>query len=263
MTTHAIPRQITPTPARPPGRGFRELVKVEAKLALRAPVGLVLGVLLPTMFLIIFNAIPALKKPVAGTTLTLFAQYIPVLICLSLALIALVSLPIPLVTNRQTGVLRRFSATPARPSWLLAAQVLTNLVMAVVAIVILVAGGATFFGVRLAPQLAGFALSALLAVLAMFAMGLLVAAIARSPAVAGILGTVLLYPLLFFAGLWAPRQDLAPVWQHIGAYTPLCAGVQAMESAMQGHFPPAQPLLVMAGYAVVLGIAAVRLFRWE
>ena len=185
------------------------------------------------------------------------------LICLSLALIALVSLPIPLVTNRQTGVLRRFSATPAPPSWLLAAQVLTNLAMAVVAIVILVGGGALFFGVHLAPQLAGFALSALLVLLAMFAIGLLVAAIARAPAVAGVLGTVLLYPLLFFAGLWAPRQDLAPVWQHIGTYTPLCAAVQAMESAMQGHFPTAQPLLVMAGYAIVFGIAAVRLFRWE
>jgi len=261
MTTHAIPRRIRP--ARPPGRGFRALAAIEAKLALRAPIGLVLGVLLPAMFLVIFNAIPALKKPAAGTTLTLFAQYIPVLICLSLALIALVSLPIPLVTNRQAGVLRRFSATPAPPSWLLAAQVLTNMAMAVVAIVIIVGGGAMFFGVPLAPQLAGFTLSAILAAIAMFAIGLLVAAIARSPAVAGVLGTVLLYPLLFFAGLWAPRQDLAPVWQHIGTYTPLCAAVQAMESAMQGHFPGAQPLLVMAAYAVVFGVAAIRLFRWE
>jgi hypothetical protein len=48
------------------------------------------------------------------------------LICLSLCLIALVSLTIPLVNNRQQGVLRRFSTTPAPRSWLLAAQVMTN-----------------------------------------------------------------------------------------------------------------------------------------
>ena len=32
---------------------------------------------------------------------------------------------------------------------------------------------------------------------------------------------------------------------------------------MQGHFLPTRPLLVTAAYAVVFGIAAIRLFRWE
>ena len=135
--------------------------------------------------------------------------------------------------------------------------------MAVTAILILVAGAAVFFGVPLAPQLAGFVLSAVLAIAAMFALGLLIAAIAPAPGIAGVIGTVLLYQLLFFAGLWAPRQNLSPMWQHIGNYTPLSAAVQAMEAAMQGHFPPAQPLLVMAAYAIVFSIAAIRLFRWE
>jgi ABC-2 type transport system permease protein len=60
-----------------------------------------------------------------------------------------------------------------------------------------------------------------------------------------------------------PVHDLSPVWQHIGDYTPLSAAVQAMEAAMQGLFPPAQPLLVMAAYAAGFSIAAVKLFRWE
>jgi hypothetical protein len=72
MTTHAIPSR-----ARPPGRGFSELVKVETKLALRVPVGVVLGIVVPVIFLVIFSAMPALRKPAAGTTLTLFAQYVP------------------------------------------------------------------------------------------------------------------------------------------------------------------------------------------
>jgi ABC-2 type transport system permease protein len=258
MTTHALPSR-----ARPPGRGFRKLVEVEAKLALRVPVGLALGVLVPVIMLAIFSAIPALKAPAPGGTLTMFAAYIPVLICLSLCLIALVSLPIPMVTNRQMGVLRRFGTTPAPRSWLLAAQVIINLVLALIAIVILVTGGAVFFGVRLPAQWPGFAVSALLALAAMFAIGLLITAIAPSPPVAGVLGTVLLYPLLFFAGLWTPKQNLAPVLQHLGSYTPLGAAVQAMDATMQGNFPAARPLLVMAAYAVVFGIAAIKLFRWE
>jgi ABC-2 type transport system permease protein len=97
----------------------------------------------------------------------------------------------------------------------------------------------------------------------LFAIGLVIAAVAPSPPVAGVGGTVLLHPLLLLAGLWVPLQKLAPVWQHIGNYTPLNAAVSALVAAMQGHFPPAQPLLVLAGYAAVFGIAAIWLFRWE
>ena len=32
---------------------------------------------------------------------------------------------------------------------------------------------------------------------------------------------------------------------------------------MQGQFPPAMPLLVLAAYAVVFGFLARRLFKWE
>lgn len=258
MTARALPTQT-----RPPRRGFRKLLKMEERRALRAPVGLLLGVLVPVILLVIFSAIRGLKQPAPGSTLTMFAQYIPVLIGMSVCLVALVSLPIPVVSDRQAGVLRRFATTPAPPSWVLAAQVIVNFALALIAIVILVAGGALFFGVRMPSQLGGFVLAALLCIAAMFGIGLLITSLARSPQVAGVFGTVLLYPLLFFAGVWTPKQNLAPMLQHIGNYTPLDAAVQAMDAAMQGNFPPARPLLVMAACAVVFGVVAIRLFRWE
>jgi ABC-2 type transporter len=122
---------------------------------------------------------------------------------------------------------------------------------------------ALLFGVHPASQLASFVVSVVLATAAMFAIGLLIAAIAPSTPVAGVASTALLYPMLFFAGLWAPQQNLSPLLQHIGNNTPLGAAVQAMEAAMQGNLPSARPLLVMAAYAIVFGIAAVKLFRWE
>ena len=106
-------------------------------------------------------------------------------------------------------------------------------------------------------------LSALLCIAAMFGIGLLITSLARSPQVAGVVGAVLLYPLLFLAGMWTPRQNLSPTLQHIGNYTPLDAAAQAMDAARQGHFPSARPLLVMAAYAVVFGVIAIWMFRWE
>jgi ABC-2 type transport system permease protein len=180
-----------------------------------------------------------------------------------LTLIALVSLPIPLVLNREQGWLRRISTTPVHPGWLLAAQACVNLALALMATVVILAGGWLVYGVSLPADPAGFGLAFVLATAALFSLGLLITAVAPSAPVAAVLGTVLLYPLLFLAGLWAPRDTLSPIFQTVGDYTPLAAAAQAMQSAMSGAFPSPLPLCVMAAWTLVTGLAAVRLFRWE
>jgi hypothetical protein len=116
---------------RPSARSLRRLIATETKLAYRLPVGLVLGVVVPVLLLVIFGLSPGFKKPInPHTTTTYMDNYVPVLMALTLALIALVSLPIPMVMNRERKYLRRLSATPVAPAWLLGAQVAVNLVMA-------------------------------------------------------------------------------------------------------------------------------------
>jgi ABC-2 type transport system permease protein len=250
---------------RPSRRALKKLIVTEAKCAWRAPVSLALGVLVPVVILVILGSVGALQKTIPGSNppVTYMTTFIPVLIGMVLALTALVSLPIVLVSQRETAFLRRLSTTPVAPRWLLAAQVAVNFALAVVAILLIVAGGTLFFHVSAPAQLGGFVLSALLATAALFAVGLLIAAVAANRVVAAVLGTLLFYPLMFFAGLWVPRQSMAPGMRHISDYTPLGAGVHAMLSSIQGSFPPAQPLLVMGAWAVVFGVAAVKLFRWE
>jgi ABC-2 type transport system permease protein len=51
--------------------------------------------------------------------------------------------------------------------------------------------------------------------------------------------------------------------QVVSSATPLGAAVQAMQDSMQGQFPPAAPLLVMAAYTAAFGFLAKRFFRWE
>ena len=250
---------------RPPRRALSELIVTEAKCAWRAPVSLTLGVLVPVITLVILGSVGALQKTIPGSNppVTYMTTLVPVLIGMVLALTAVVSLPITLVSQRETAFLRRLSTTPVAPRWLLAAQVVVNFVLAAVAILVIVAGGTLFFHVPAPAQLGGFVLSALLATAALFAIGLLIAAVAANRVVAAVLGTILFYPLMFYAGLWIPRQSMSVTMRHISDYTPLGAGVHAMLSSMQGSFPPAQPLLVMAAWAVVFGFAAVKLFRWE
>jgi ABC-2 type transport system permease protein len=249
---------------RRPSHSLRCLVAIEAKRAYRVPVGVVLGVVVPVLLLVIFGLSPGFKKPLnPHTTTTFMTAYVPVLMALTVALIGLVSLPVPVVMDRERKYLRRLSATPVAPAWLLGAQVVVNLVLAVVAMGLVVAGSVLFFGVQAPAEVGGFLLAGALAIASLFSLGLLVAALAPSPQWAGVLGTVLLYPLLYFAGLWVPRQNMAATVRHIGDYTPLGPAVQALLSSLQGDFPPAHALVVMAVWALVCSVAAVRLFRWE
>jgi ABC-2 type transport system ATP-binding protein len=252
-------------PARvPPRAAFRQLLRTESLLALRQPTGLILGLGLPVLLLVIFGSIPAFGKPhkdLGG--LTVFDVYLPILVALVFAGIGLFSLPIPLASYRELGILRRLSTTPLPPSWVLAVQLIVNLCLAVAAVVILVVAGVAGFGLRAPQNPVGFLIAAVLSATALFAIGLWIAAIARTGRAAGAIGAGLFYPLIFFAGLWVPQQIMPPVLRDISDYTPLGASVQAIQHSVQSTFPPAAPLLTMAGYTIVFGYLAVRTFRWE
>ena len=253
-------------PARPPRRALRKLIVMEGKLAWREPVGLVLGVGVPVLLLVIFGLSSGFEKRIVSTNpTTLRTAYVPILMSLVLVLIGLISLPLPIVVQRETAFLRRLSTTPIPPRWLLAAQVAVNLVLALISMVLIVAGSALLFGVHAPSQVPGFILAAVLATACLFAIGLVIAAVAPSQAAAGAIGSFLIFPLMFFAGLWTPSQAIrsGSVMHQISNLTPLGAGVHAMLNSIQGTFPTIGSLAVMAGWAAVSTIAAVRLFRWE
>lgn len=251
-------------PPNTPLSAFGQLMSVEVKIAWRVPLGLIFGVATPILLLVIFGNIPAMNQPAAQLGgLTYFDVYFPILMAFVLAVLALISLPTHLATYREQGILRRMSTTPVPPSWMLAAQVVVNLVLAVLALGILVVAGHVAFGLSAPEAPGGFLLALVFTVAAVFAIGLWVSAIARSAGAASAIGQLLFYPVLFFAGLWLPREAMPPVLRGISDFSPLGAAVRAMQDATQGVFPSAQSLLVMAGYTVVFGFLAARFFRWE
>ena len=241
---------------------FWKLVKEEGRLALREPYGIIFGIGLPILLLVIFGSIPAFTAKVAGTSLTVFEIYVPILMVTVLIMLGLIGLPVPLARDREIGWLRRVSTTPVSPARLLAAHVVINLVLVTCALGILLAGGASF-GLGGEIEFPGFVLSSLLVTAAMFSLGLVIAAIANSQGVARGLSMILLFPLLFFAGIYVPVNYLPGYLQTASHLTPVGAAVEALGQAMQGSFPSAEPLLVMVAYAVILGFLANHYFRWE
>jgi ABC-2 type transport system permease protein len=241
---------------------FNRLLITEAKLFVREPAALFWGIAFPLVLIVIFGLASGRPDRKLGG-LRVVDVYVPVMMAFVLTVLALQALPAAFATYREKGVLRRMSTTPVSPSLLLGADVAVNVTVIAIALALIAVVARLAFNVRLPSQGFGFVLALALGTIAMLALGALVASVARTPRVATALGTVLFFPMMFFAGLWIPRQLMPSGLLEVSNYTPLGATVAAVQETMRGHWPGAAHLGVLAAYAIVLAVAASRLFRWE
>jgi ABC-2 type transport system permease protein len=239
------------------------LLKVQAKLSLREPYALGLGIGLPAVLLVVFGVISRqVPGNVAGSGLTVIDLYIPTIMVISFIAIA-ISLPNTLVRDREIGWLRRISTTPVHPSRLLAAQLILDLVLAAVAIVITIVGGAAIFGAPLSVGIPFFILSLALAIAEIFSLGLVVVALIPNQTAASVVGGVLFFGLLFLSGLWIQPVQVGEPLRSIMWYSPSGAAERAILYSVFHATPPMTTLVTLVGYTLVFAFVAVRYFRWE
>ncbi|HIW99790.1 MAG TPA: ABC transporter permease [Candidatus Nesterenkonia stercoripullorum] len=240
------------------------LTAAEARLFFREPLNWSLMLPVAPILLIILGSIPAFREVRDETTgLRMIDQYTPMVVVAGLTILALSMLPQVFAAYREKGVLRRLRTTPVHPSRMLGAHLLLSGAFACGVTIIVLAIARIVFGVPMPENLLGYVLAFVLCALAMLSIGLLLAALAPSGTSAGAVGMILFFPLMFFAGLWIPRSAMNETLLTISDFSPLGAGVQAMQDAAAGDWPQLLHLAVMAGWAVLAGLLAARLFRWE
>lgn len=243
---------------------FSELIKVEGKLALREPTGLAMGIGLPIIFLVIFGLIGvAVPGKVAGTGYTVLDLYVPIIMVIGFITLGVGSLPVTLVRYREMGWLRRVSTTPESPSRMLGAQLVLNLVLAVLTVLIVIFGSELFFGAQLDPSIPYFVLSVVLSIATIFSLGLIVAAVAPSSPIASGMSAGLLFLSFFLSGLLIPPAAVGGLLATIMYYSPSGAAVQALFYSSFNAAPPLATILTMVLYTIVFGFIAIRYFRWE
>jgi ABC-2 type transport system permease protein len=239
------------------------LLKVQAKLSLREPYAVILGIGFPAVLVVLFGVISKhTTGNVGGSGLTVIDLYVPTIMVISFIAIA-VSLPNTFVRDREIGWLRRISTTPVHPSRLLAAQLIFDLVLAAAAIVIIIAGGTAIFGAPLTVGIPFFILSLVLAIAEIFSLGLVVVALVPTQTLASVVGGVLFFALLFLSGLWIQPVQVGEPLRAIMWYSPSGAAVRAILYSVFNATPPVTTLLALVGYTLVFAFVAVRYFRWE
>lgn len=263
MSTSTVTVTSVDAPVTGKSHALRQLTICELKLVMREP-RRVVGLALPIVLLIVLGLIPTFNTPSAKLGgFTPLDTYVPIVILMSMTLMAVTYMPMVLAGYREHGILRRMRTTPAGPARVLAAHLIINLVFAAFSVLVVVALAKGIYNVPFARQQVGFLLSLLLAVAALQAIGLFVAAVSSTTIAAQVLGGVLFFPMLFFSGLWFPIPLMSPALQDISHATPLGAGWQAMSASAAGHWPPVMSLVTLVIYLVVCGFIAIRSFRWE
>jgi ABC-2 type transport system permease protein len=241
------------------------LTKTQSKVFLREPMAVFFGLVFPALLLVVIGTVfPGATDPspeFGGRSLV--DIYAPVSIVLGLATVAISLLPAVLGADRERGILRRLSTTPVHPRALVTAHLIVQLVVVTCATVAAVLIGMLVFGIPLPESFGWFIVAYALGAVSVLAVGLLIGAVVPTASSGQGVGMILYFPLLFFAGVYIPLEVMPQGVRTVSSYTPTGAAVQALSDSWAGSVPDTSSLLVMAAYAVVAGLLAVWLFRWD
>jgi ABC-2 type transport system permease protein len=246
-------------------RGFGQLLLVNLKLYVREPIATFFTLAFPPLLVVLFGAMYGNEPtPMFGGYGTMDIS-MPAYTALILGTVGFLSVPITISSYRETGVLRRFQATPMRSRTYVLADIVANLIMTLLGMIGLVFIGWLLYRVRFEGQALPVIVAVVFSGLAMFSIGYVIASLAPAARTAQVIGMVIFYPMMFLSGASMPLEIMPETIQRIADFLPLTYVVKLLRGLWFGD-PWGDHLLetgVLAGVLVVCTALAAWLFRWE
>ena len=247
-----------------PVRAIGAMTAMEIRLVLRRAENLFATIIIPTLVLVLFSSISILPTGTGRSVNFL----LPGAIALGIVATSLVSLGITTAYDRSYGVLKRLGGSPLSRAELVAAKLLTVLVVEVVQIALLIATATVVLGwspsePSSAPLLV---VAVLLGTIAFAGLGLLLAGTLRAETVLA-LANVLFLGFLVVGGVIVPVERLPGPLAAIAAALPAAPLSDLLRAALGSTAAAGadltSSLLLLAAWAIAaVGLAAAR-FRWE
>lgn len=241
--------------------------RFDQKTFWRSPATVFFTVMLPVIFLVIFNLIFGGEPIETLGGIKTSTYYIPAIITLAVVSATTVSLAISLSVDRENGILKRGRGTPL-PSWVFfAGRIGNSIVISVMMLVVITALGRIAYGVEVPWGRAPAVLATLGVGAASFcALGIALTAAIPSEESAPAVTNVLVLPLYFLSGVFIPESEIPEGVLHFAdafpirhffeafftAYTPTTAG----SGFEWGH------LAFVGAWGIAGLVVAVRVFRW-
>ncbi|MGP3971254.1 ABC transporter permease [Streptomyces sp. 6N223] len=244
---------------------FGRLLSVQTKRALREPAAVFFMVAFAPLFVLVMGVIfgndPRPEFDDKGYIETNLASFTSIVI----AIAGFLMIPVDVITQRESGALRRFRATPLRPGMYIAADVVVRFTILLLSVSAMFALGILAFDSEFDGSIVSMILAVVLGIFAFLAVGYALAAALPSPGAAQGMGNMLTYPLIVLSGGAVPLDVQPEGVRDISQFSPLTQLVEFLNSLWEGESWSENwvPVVVLAGLLVAATAVAARFFRWE
>ena len=101
--------------------------------------------------------------------------------------------------------------------------------------------------------------------ISMFSIGIMVGGISKDSKTAGVIASVLYFPMLIFSGATIPYEIMPNIMKNIVDVFPLTQGIKILKSAILGQSVEniIIPIFTMLIIATICSIVAIKCFKWE
>jgi ABC-2 type transport system permease protein len=250
-------------PSSPAGAGFlaRAILaqtRVELLLTIRRGESVLITIIVPVVLLVFFaslNIVPSGVRPVDFL--------LPGMLALAVIATGTVSLGIATAYERYYGVLKRLGGSPLPRSGLITAKILSVLVLEAAQVGLLIGVAAGVYGWRPQGAWPVTLLGLVLGTAAFAGLGLAMAGGLRAETTLAGANALYLIFLLLGGGI-LPLDHLPAPLEALARALPAAALTNALRASMSnGAAFPGSDLILLAVWAVLILLVAIRSFRWE
>ena len=245
-------------------RGLWKLTWLEIKIFVREPMGFISSIAIPVLiFVVLGRTLGQRLGEATSQSGSLLRVSLPVFVAVFIAINTVLSLVAIISIYREGGILKRLRATPLGPVTILVTHVLVKLLLTAVTVVLMILVGRRYYPAGASVPVVAFTLALLLSTWSILSIGFIIASVVRTARFAPPLGSLVLYTMLPFSGLFP--IDLPPPIETASRFLPLTYAVSLLSGIWQGD-PWSAHLGDIAALVVVFAVCtliASRVFRWE
>lgn len=243
---------------------FLTFLKVEGKLSLRCPDGIIFGIGMPVGVLLLI-AVVAGSQSAGGADYSFLQSAFASLLTVGICATAFMGLPLTIADYRDKKILKHFFATPIRPFMILSVQVvigmLTSFFSAALVSLLAIFG----FGYRMEGNPILFIGAFLLVMLSMYSIGMILASLCKTVKIANVVTTFVYFPMLFLSGATIPFELFLDTVQKVCNVLPLTHGIKLLKAVSLNMWSQeiwiSVALLIV--FTVVGCIISVVSFKWD
>ena len=246
-------------------KSFNTMLKMELKLSLRGMDMVIFAICMPIVVLVVIGVIYGNKPAFEGANYTFLEQSFGAITSIAICAGGVMGLPLVVSDYRSKHILKRFKVTPVDPIVILLVEVTIYALYSLVSMSSLFLVAKLFFKFNMQGNILNFILGWLLVMISMFSIGIMVGGISKDSKIAGVIASVLYFPMLIFSGATIPYEVMPNIMKNIVDVFPLTQGIKILKSAILGQSVEniIIPIVIMLIITAICSAVAIKCFKWE